>query len=142
MLVCKSQAIDMSDDDFENDQPCTINELIWPNLNTDHNSDNQPRTKCSVPYCDYESKKGWKQLTKHHVRQHPGMDAPNSRLSKNFNPLELMVNSFPSTFTNGPNGILVQSLCYICNERYNMCSEKWLWHFIAHTGNHSLKYSN
>lgn len=124
---------DMSDDDFEDDQPCSMDELILPNSDrtTDRNDDDQMKTKCR---CDYNAQKGWKQLTKHYVRQHPAWDMPNSRLSKHFNTQELMMTTFTPIVTKSPTGMLIQSICYICNASYNMCSEKWLMHFIAHTG--------
>lgn len=125
---------DVSDDDFEDDQPCRMDELFLPNSNTDRNANEKLETECGVLSCDYKANKGWKQLTKHCVRQHPGVDIPNSFLSKNFNPHELMVTTFAPIVSKGPNGLLIQSLCYICNESYKMFSEKWLMHFIAHTG--------
>lgn len=123
---------DISDGDFEDDQPYVIVDLILSNSNAEN--DEELKTECSVSLCNYNAATGWKQLTKHCIRRHPGINLPNSRLSKNFHPQELMVSSFLPTVTNGPCGMLIQSLCYICNKSYRMNSEKWLKHFIAHTG--------
>lgn len=124
--------IEISDDDYEDDQPCGMDELILPNSNTDRNTTDQNRTRCSL--CSFQATKGWKQLTKHYVRKHAGKEISVSRLDKVFNPQELMSTTFTPIITKGPAGTMIQSLCYICNERYNMCSSKWLSHFIAHTG--------
>lgn len=126
---------EISDDDFEDEQPCGIDELILSNSNTHNNDNDKPKTKCSVLLCNYKAEKGWKQLTKHYVRQHPAEDMPNSCHSKNFNIQELKDTKITSVVTEGPNGMLIQSICYICNESYRMCSEKWLMHFVSHTGN-------
>lgn len=123
---------DISDDDFEIDHPCNMDGLILSNLNNHRNADDTPRTKCTL--CDFDSTGGWKQLTKHCVRHHQGMDIPSARLSKNYNPQELMQTTFTPILSNGLNGMLIKSLCYICNQGYNMHSEKWMMHFVAHTG--------
>lgn len=123
---------DISDDDFEDEQPCGMNELISSNSNTHHND--KPKIECSIVSCSYKAQKGWKQLTKHYARQHPTEDMPNSYLSKNFNIQKLKDNIITSVVTEGPNGMFIKSMCYICNESYRMCSEKWLMHFISHTG--------
>lgn len=128
---------DISDDDFEEDQPCGMDDLILPNSNTGHDADDKLKTECSVDLCSYKAEKGWKQLTKHFVRHHSEpfqTTIPNSYLSKNFNAQELMITTFTPMVTKSPTGMLIQSLCYFCNQSYKMCSEKWLMHFIAHTG--------
>lgn len=125
--------VDDSDDDFEDDKPCGMNELILPNANTDRNAVEKLTSNCSQ--CPFQAVKGWKQLTKHYIRKHPGEEISISRLAKTYNPREL-INPIRPVITNGVCGIImIQSMCYICNEQYNMCSSRWLMHFIAHTGN-------
>lgn len=123
---------DVSEDDFEDELPCGMDELILPNSNTDRNAIDKLKTNCGL--CSYSAKSGWKQLTKHYVRMHPGKEISIARLSKEFNPQDLMQTSIAPIVTKGTDGTLIQSLCYICNDVYKMCGDKWLMHFIAHTG--------
>lgn len=123
-VILRSTFDEFSEDDLEDDQPVV--------MNTNRNVENKSSMKCAMPWCDYNTEKGWKHLTKHCVRQHEGKYNLNSQLSQNFNPQELKGNT--AIATKGPNGLLFQSHCYICNEIYNMSSEKWLMHYIAHTG--------
>ena len=131
VAAANSDDLDISDDDYEDDKPCGMDELTLPNSNTDRNASDAMKSNCNL--CTYQATKGWKQLTKHYVRKHPGKEISISRLASMFNPKELQSNT--SIITKGFEGTMIQSLCYICNERYNMCSSKWLMHFIAHTGN-------
>lgn len=123
---------EMSDDDLENDVPCEMDELILPNSNTDRNAVDKLKSHCSL--CQYEAAKGWKQLTKHYVRQHQNCEIPISRLAKDQEPFYLARNPFTPTITKVSTELLIKSPCLICNEVYNLCSAKWLLHFIAHTG--------
>lgn len=132
--------VDDSDDDFEDDIPCGMDELILPNSNTDRNAADELISKCNQ--CSYQAAKGWKQLTKHYVRKHPGKEISISRLAQQYNPHDLKVNPITPMFTKSVGGMMIQSLCYICNEGYNMCSSKWLMHFIEHTGNQGIANSD
>lgn len=123
---------EMSDEDFQDDQPCGMDALILPNSNTDRNAVDVMKSNCSL--CSYQATKGWKQLTKHYVRKHPGNEISISRLANVFNPQELNETTFTPIITKQLSETMIQSLCYICNEGYNMSSSKWLMHFIAHTG--------
>lgn len=125
--------LDVSDDDYEDDKPCGMDELTLPNSNTIRNASDTMKSNCNL--CTYQATKGWKQLTKHYVRKHPGKEISISRLASAFNPQELQTTTFTPIITKGFEGTMIQSLCYICNEGYNMCSSKWLMHFVAHTGN-------
>lgn len=122
---------EMSDDDFEADLPCGIDELTLPNSNTDPKSSvaNILNTNCSL--CSYHAKSGWKQLAKHYVRKHPGKEISISRLCSQFNPQDLPIDPL---ITHKGGETLIYSLCYICNDAYKMSSSKWLMHFISHTG--------
>lgn len=134
-LMMATEDAEISDDDYEDDQPCGMDELILPNSNTDRNANDTMKSGCNL--CSYQATKGWKQLTKHFVRMHPKQEISISRLANTFNPQELQGTTFTPLITKDCGGsILIQSLCYICNEGYNMCSSKWLMHFIAHTGEH------
>lgn len=129
--AANSDDLDISDDDYEDDKPCGMDELTLPNSNTDRNAGDAMKSNCNL--CTYEATKGWKQLTKHYVRKHPGKEISISRLASSFNPQELQ--STTPIITKGFEGTMIQSFCYICDQVYNMCSSKWLMHFIAHTGN-------
>lgn len=135
----KTIHVDDSDDDFEDDVPCGMDELTLPNSNTDRNAVDELISKCNQ--CPYQAKKGWKQLTKHYVRNHPGKEISVSRLAQQYNPQDLKVNPITPIITKGVGGIMIRSLCYLCNEGYNMCSSKWLMHFIEHTGNQEITNS-
>lgn len=126
--ISKPAIDEISDDDLEDDQSCAVDGLILPSFDDVKTS----HTKCSVSLCNYNAK-GWKQLTKHYVRQHPGIEIPNSYLPKKFDAHKLIL-SFNSIVAEDPNGMLIHSVCYFCCQSYKMCSEKWLMHFIAHTG--------
>lgn len=129
-----------SDDDLEEDIPC--DPLTLPNSNASRSAEDQLKSSCGV--CSYEARH-WKQLTKHYVRMHPDREIAISRLAKCFNLTDLNANQIEPIITNGPSGMLIQSLCYICNDRYNLSSLNWLMHFIAHTGKYhslSLRVSN
>lgn len=130
---------DLSDDDFDDDLPCGMDELTLPNSNTDRNATDKLKSSCSL--CSYNAVRGWKQLIKHYVRKHPGSEISISRLSKQFNSQELMVNPLTPLITKKAGESMISSLCYICNEGYNMCSSKWLMHFISHTGNYRLLFT-
>lgn len=121
-----------SDEDFEDDVPCKMDELTLPNSNTDQNVVEKLKSTCSL--CQYQATKGWKQLTKHYVRKHPNCEISISRLAKDQNPFYLQQNPFEPEITENSTGLLIKSFCPICNQVYGMCSEKWLHHFIAHTG--------
>lgn len=113
---------EMSEDEIEDDQPV--------GMHTDRNAENTSTIQCTMPWCNYSAK--WKQLTKHCVREHERKYIPNSQLPPNINPR--VFKSVECIATKGPYGLLIQSLCHICNELYNMFSEKWLKHYISHTG--------
>ncbi|XP_055318277.1 uncharacterized protein LOC129576740 isoform X2 [Sitodiplosis mosellana] len=132
LATSTSDDVDISDDDYEDDTPCGINELTLPNSNTDRNANDAMKSNCNL--CSYQADKGWKQLTKHYVRKHPGKEISISRLANNFNPQELQSPKFTPLITKGCEGTMIQSMCYICDKGYNMCSAKWMQHFIAHTG--------
>lgn len=137
LMMTTYEDAEISDDDYEDDQPCGMDELILPNSNTDRNANDTMKSGCNL--CSYQATKGWKQLTKHYVRKHPGKEISISRLANMFNPQELQGTTFTPLITKEFGGdTLIQSLCYICNEGYNMCSSKWLMHFIAHTGEHTI----
>lgn len=125
-----------SDEDFEDDVPCKMDELTLPNSNTDRNAVNKLKSACSL--CQYQAVKGCKQLTKHYVRKHPNCEIPISRLAKDQNPIYMSQNSIEPQITENLTGLMIKSFCPICNEVYNMCSEKWLHHFIAHTGKYRV----
>lgn len=131
-LKLTSNDAEISDDDYEDDQPCGMDELTLPNSNTDRNANDPLKSACNL--CLYQATKGWKQLTKHYVRKHPGKEISISRLANVFNPQELQSTSLTPIITKGIAGIMIHSLCYICNQAYNLFSSKWLMHFIAHTG--------
>lgn len=122
---------EMSDDDFEEDLPCGMDDLTLPNSNTDTKSSvaNILNTNCNL--CSYHAKSGWKQLAKHYVRKHPGKEISISRLCSQFNPQDLPIDPL---ITHNGFETLIYSLCYICNNAYKMSSSKWLMHFISHTG--------
>lgn len=123
---------EISDDDFEDDIPCKVDELSLANSNTDRNTVDKSKSDCNL--CQYQAAKSWKQLTKHYVRKHPNCEIPISRLSKDQDPLKLSLNPKEPEVTKDSTGLTIKSHCPICNETYAMCSEKWLVHFIAHTG--------
>lgn len=131
-----------SDDDYEDDIPCGMDDLILPNSNTDRNAVNRLEPNCRL--CSYQVTKGYKQLTKHYVRKHPKKEIPISRLAQAYNPQELMINPITPLITNSLTETLIQSICFICDESYNMSSSKWVMHFITHTGKHNyyLKFTN
>lgn len=131
---------DLSDDDFVDDLPCGMDELTLPNSNTDRNATDKLKSSCSL--CSFNAVRGWKQLIKHYVRKHPDREISISRLSNQFNPQELMVNPLSPLITKKAGESMISSLCYICNEGYNMCSSKWLMHFISHTGKYRLFFYN
>lgn len=131
-LATTDDDVEISDDDYEDDLPCGMDEITLPNSNTDRNANDVMKSNCNL--CSYQATKGWKQLTKHYVRKHPGKEISISRLASQYDPKELQSTSFFPLITKGHAGIMIQSVCYICNEGYNMCSSKWLMHFIAHTG--------
>lgn len=122
---------DISDDDYEIDVPC--DPLTLPNSNTDRNAVEKLKSACNL--CSYEAKCGWKQLTKHYVRKHPGKEISISRLSNSFNLADIMANPFEPVISSARGETMIQYLCYICSEIYNMSSSKWFMHFISHTGN-------
>lgn len=137
LMMTTTEDAEISDDDYEDDQPCGMDELILPNSNTDRNANDTMKSSCNL--CSYQATKGWKQLTKHYVRKHPKKEISISRLANMYNPQELQGTTFTPLITKEcGGGTLIQSLCYICNEGYNMCSSKWLMHFIAHTGEHDF----
>lgn len=123
---------DISDDDFEDDSPCGMDGLTLPNSNTDRSKCEKLTSNCNL--CPYQATRGWKQLTKHYVRLHPGEKVSTSRLSSAYNARELAENPILPLVTKVSGETMIQSLCYICNEGYNMSSSKWLMHFISHTG--------
>lgn len=61
--------IETSDDDFEDDIPCEMDEFTLPNSNTDRNLAEKLTSNCHI--CAYTATKSWKHLTKHYVRKHP-----------------------------------------------------------------------
>ena len=132
MKISMNDDFESSDEEFENDVPCKMDELTLPNSNTD--SDVVEKLKSACNLCQYQATKGWKQLTKHYVRKHPKCEIPISRLAKDQNPFYLSQNPFSPEITESLTGLMIKSLCPICDEVYCMCSEKWLTHFISHTG--------
>lgn len=122
---------ELSDEDFGDDVPCKMDEVTLPNSNTDRAVD---KLKSTCNLCEYEAPKGWKQLTKHYVRKHPNCEIPISRLANDQNPMYLSKNPFTPEITESSTGLMIKSHCPICNEVYGMHSEKWLHHFVAHTG--------
>ncbi|XP_031638528.1 uncharacterized protein LOC116350755 [Contarinia nasturtii] len=124
--------VDISDDDYEDDSPCGIDELTLPNSNTHRNTVDNVLTICDL--CPYQAPKGFKQLTKHYVRTHSDKEISISRLANIFNPQELQETKFTPLITKTASETIIRSLCYICNEGYNMSSSKWILHFISHTG--------
>lgn len=123
---------ELSDEDFEDDVPCRMDDLTLPNPNTDREIVDKLKSTCTL--CQYQAPKGWKQLTKHYVRKHPNCEIPISRLAKDQNPIYLSKNAITPEITENSTGLMIKSHCPICNEVYGMFSDKWLQHFIAHTG--------
>lgn len=119
-----SNNIESSDEDIEDDTPYKMN---------DCNTVDQLNFVCNL--CEYQAVKGWKQLTKHYVRKHPNSEIPISRLAADQDPVYLSQNPHLPEITNKSTGLMIKSHCPICNDRYHMNSDKWLMHFIAHTGN-------
>lgn len=131
---------EVSDDDFDDDKPCGIDELTLPNSNTEQNASASKKLTSNCSLCTYKAARGWKQLVKHYVRKHSGQGISTiSRLA--FNLQELTMCPFTPLISKKVGEIMIQSLCYLCGEGYNMSSTKWLMHFISHTGNcqHSLR---
>lgn len=62
--------IETSDDEFEDDIPCGMDEFTLPNSNADQNVVEKLKSNCNA--CGYTATKSWKQLTKHYVQKHPG----------------------------------------------------------------------
>lgn len=124
---------ELSDEDFEDDVPYQMDKLTLPNSNTDREVMDKLKSTCNL--CQYQAVKGWKQLTKHYVRKHPNCEIPISRLAKDQNPTYLSKNPCTlETIESATGERMVKSHCPICNEVYIMRDDKWLHHFIAHTG--------
>lgn len=128
-----------SDEDFEDDVPCKMDKLMLPNANTDSNAMKKSQSACHI--CQYQAAKGWKQLTKHYVRKHSDCEIPLSRLASDKDPHHLSQNPIAPEITRHSTGLMIKSQCPICNDTFRMCSEKWLMHFVAHTGNEHRSFA-
>lgn len=135
MDITMSDDIETSDDDFEDGVPCEMEELKLPNSNTNRDAVVHLKSTCS--FCQYQTAKGWKQLTKHYVRKHPNCEIAISRLAKDQDPFNLSQNPNEAQIFEDSTGMIIKSRCPLCNRSngtFAMCSEKWLIHFITHTG--------
>lgn len=120
--------IETSDDDQEYDHPIATEINVVPNSNTDRRV-TQTNLKCTM--CPYEDLDGWKKLTKHYIRKHPGTEIAHSRLAERFKLNEIIASPISSTVDNR---MQIKSICLFCDQCYCLNSSKWEKHFVSHTG--------
>lgn len=123
-----SNLIETSEDDQEYDRPIASDNYVVPNSNTDRRV-TQTNLKCTM--CPYKDLVGWKMLTKHYIRKHPGKEIAHSRLAERFKLDDIIASPVISTVTDR---MLIKSICLFCDQWYSMDSFKWEKHFVSHTG--------
>lgn len=121
-------SIETSEDDLEYDYPILSENDVELKSNTDSRV-TQTNSKCTM--CPYKDLVGWRKLTKHYIRKHPGTEIAHSRLAERFNLDQIIVNPVSSTINDR---MLIKSICLFCDQFYGLNSSKWEKHFVSHTG--------
>lgn len=125
-----SNLIETSEDDQEYDHPIASDNYVVPNSNTDRRV-TQTNLKCTI--CPYKDLVGWKMLTKHYIRKHPGKEIAHSRLAERFKLDDIIACPVSSTLTESDR-FRFKSICLFCDQWYYLDSSKWEKHMVSHTG--------